>query len=247
MVGGPEPDFRERDARSRSAKREAEVGATLAKIEAAFDDVAPVYDLVADSSEVARVEDEWLAADLGPRLDWHGLIIDIGCGTGYLLDILDIATDRYVGIDISGGMIEEARRKHPHHQFVKGDMHRGGFIQPASVVFLGFDVFNLSVRPAALLDNLRQQIMPKALIYAILTTPAHAEAVCACHAYTPPGTRTFYNAVDALDLFSQYFHGVEVRPMETHPDHRGSYIVVTGRGRVYRDISDERPWNGHGG
>jgi SAM-dependent methyltransferase len=247
MVGGPEPDYRERDARSVRGQRDAEVEEALAKIEAAFDDVAPVYDLVADSSEVARVEDEWLAADLGPMLDWHGLILDIGCGTGYLLDILDIDTERYIGIDISGGMIEEARTKHPRHQFVKGDMHHGGFIQPASVVFIGFDVFNLSPRPAALLDNIRNRIMPKALVYTILTTPAHAEAVCACHSYTPPGARTFYTADQALDLFSQYFHGVEVRPMGTAPEHRGSYIVVTGRGRVYRDVNGERPWNGHGG
>jgi SAM-dependent methyltransferase len=248
MVGGPEPDYRERDARSRAGQREAEVRATLDSIEHAFDDVAPVYDRVADGTDIAAVEDDWLAADLQPRLDWHGLILDVGCGTGFLLDILDIPVERYIGVDISAGMIEQARAKHPRHRFIKGDMHRHGFIQPMSVIFLGFDVFNLSPRPAALLDSIRTRgIMPGGLIYAIVTTPAHATAECACHDYTPPGTRTFYTAEEAKALFSQYFHAVEVREMISAPEHRESYMVVTGYGRHYRDTNGERPWNGPGG
>ncbi len=46
-------------------------------------------------------------------------ILEIGCGTGYLLNALK--PDRGVGIDISPRMIEEASKQHPHLSFIQMD------------------------------------------------------------------------------------------------------------------------------
>lgn len=46
-------------------------------------------------------------------------ILEIGCGTGYLLDKLN--PERGVGIDISGEMIKIAQEKYKHLEFVKMD------------------------------------------------------------------------------------------------------------------------------
>lgn len=47
-------------------------------------------------------------------------VIEIGCGTGELLNALH--PSRGLGIDISSGMIQEARKNFPHLQFETGDL-----------------------------------------------------------------------------------------------------------------------------
>jgi ubiquinone/menaquinone biosynthesis C-methylase UbiE/uncharacterized protein YbaR (Trm112 family) len=56
------------------------------------------------------------------RLD--GLVLDNGCGNGFLADVCrDLApAARWVGIDISNGMLAKARRHHP--RLVRGDSTR---------------------------------------------------------------------------------------------------------------------------
>lgn len=47
-------------------------------------------------------------------------VLDVGSGTGYLLDLLNEAMlnrERYLGIDANARMINKARRKHPAAQF----------------------------------------------------------------------------------------------------------------------------------
>ncbi len=51
-----------------------------------------------------------------------GRTIDLGCRTALALDHLSIAPDKYLGVDLSTGMLAIARQKHPHHEFVKADM-----------------------------------------------------------------------------------------------------------------------------
>jgi len=56
------------------------------------------------------------------RLD--GLVLDNGCGTGFLMEICRDAgpAARFVGIDISAGMLDKAR--HHHERLVRGDSVR---------------------------------------------------------------------------------------------------------------------------
>ena len=46
----------------------------------------------------------------------RGLLLDIGCGTGFYARFFDAAS--YVGIDISSAYIAAANRKHPSHKFL---------------------------------------------------------------------------------------------------------------------------------
>lgn len=47
-------------------------------------------------------------------------VLDLGCGTGRLL--AELKPSRGVGVDFSGGMIDEARKKYPHLDFHVGDI-----------------------------------------------------------------------------------------------------------------------------
>jgi len=66
------------------------------------------------SDRVSQLENAWLQDWLDP-LD--GSILDLGCGTGLLLDIMDIDPCRYRGVDPSEEMLGVARGKHPEHSF----------------------------------------------------------------------------------------------------------------------------------
>jgi len=60
----------------------------------------------------------------GPQPGAPALIVDVGCGTGRLLDEIKAAgrTDlRYRGVDLSEQMLKAARAKHPGAEFVQGD------------------------------------------------------------------------------------------------------------------------------
>ena len=50
-------------------------------------------------------------------------ILDIGCGTGLVLSLLNNRNriNQYLGIDLSPGMLSQAIKKHPTHHFINGE------------------------------------------------------------------------------------------------------------------------------
>ena len=49
-------------------------------------------------------------------------IVDVGCGTGHVIKLADIAPHTYRGIDISDASIKVAQRKFPNHSFQAADI-----------------------------------------------------------------------------------------------------------------------------
>lgn len=77
----------------------------------AYDRYAAVY----DECNAQNDYEMWLGEALLPELERHGLrkgrVLDVGCGTGRAFDPLMDRGWEVVGCDVSGGMLEEARRK----------------------------------------------------------------------------------------------------------------------------------------
>ena len=89
------------------------------------------YDVVADAYDahfnrpVDRWEDERLTELLRPHVDKR-FVLDLGCGTGWVLDHLH--PWNYVGVDASAAMLEILRRKHPGEITVKATIGANGWL-----------------------------------------------------------------------------------------------------------------------
>lgn len=76
------------------------------------------YDAVAESydslfKDKASIEENRRIASM--LFEVPGIFLDVGCGTGLLLDILKVSPDEYLGIDSSSKMLDVFRKKHPEY------------------------------------------------------------------------------------------------------------------------------------
>lgn len=89
-------------------------------VEKLYDAAASRYDNMYDSEQnknIVQAENKFLQEML-PINDYKS-VLDCGAGTGLFLDCFSVSTDGYVGFDISGKMIEEAKKKHPDYKLFK--------------------------------------------------------------------------------------------------------------------------------
>jgi SAM-dependent methyltransferase len=94
---------------------------------AAYDAVAPAYARAFDDIRVRRTELRWLTSAIASAAEALGgepgrkpRVLDVGCGNGALLAHLAPSIADGVGVDVSGAMLGEARRRaarHPHLRF----------------------------------------------------------------------------------------------------------------------------------
>jgi len=76
-----------------------------------YDKIANTYDSLFVDKE-SKYEDAITSKLLG---NLKGGVIDIGCGTGLLVEITDISPDDYCGIDPSIRMLDIFKKKHPEY------------------------------------------------------------------------------------------------------------------------------------
>jgi SAM-dependent methyltransferase len=92
-------------------------------------DLQTSYDRVADDY-ARRIYDELkdkpfdreLLDRLAARLKGAGVVCDMGCGPGQIARYLHDRGVRVIGVDLSPGMLEQARRLNPDLDFQQGDM-----------------------------------------------------------------------------------------------------------------------------
>jgi ubiquinone/menaquinone biosynthesis C-methylase UbiE len=88
-------------------------------------DIRTSYDTVATSyAEMVQAGPEWEAEgfDLVAKLAADRPVLDVGCGPGRTTGLLAERCSQVIGIDLSPGMIEVARRDHPELDFRVGTM-----------------------------------------------------------------------------------------------------------------------------
>ncbi len=71
-----------------------------------YDSLAPVYDAQYSEEQERKIE----AALSSTSLKKHSLVLDVGCGTGSLFKYIEKSIELLVGLDISLGILKEAKK-----------------------------------------------------------------------------------------------------------------------------------------
>ena len=140
----------------------------LNAVESAYDRIASDYDWNY-SSRLAQAENLAVCQWLGEAKIGGGKVLDLGCGTGLFLDLIETKPYKYLGVDVSSGMLAEAKYKFPYHNFAKADMESNFFGMFDQVVSL-FGSMNY-IQPAAIQRLLYRHLVPGGRFFVMLCTP----------------------------------------------------------------------------
>lgn len=184
-----------------------------------YDRVAPTYDRTC-STPADRAEDRALRRILRRLgVGASGTVVDLGCGTGLLVRLLDPSPAMYRGVDLSPGMLLEARTRHPRHVFVKRDMLdvlRAGVIHGEGAIVSLFGAVNY-VRPDVLIPRAARVLAPGGTLFLMALRPG---AKVRCHTPEMEGifARNPWHSDEVLSLFSTFgLHTISVRPFGWNP------------------------------
>lgn len=214
-----------------------------------YDKLAPLYDQTY-SDPISGAENQAVADVLRENVGRR--VLDVGCGTGILLDLVDV--EDYVGFDISQGMVARAKSKHPGRNFFVGDMHDLTFPDNSfdTIVCL-FGTFSYSLAPDQLFGELlrvlepggKMIIMPsslrmeKRLKMGISHSTTDAETVRKIH-YTEEMLRQVFGKLDGLRIrgLNYFANTMEElnRDMETPPLNEAFYRELLEHERNLGDL-----------
>lgn len=91
-------------------------------IEQSYDNVADEYTRRISNELAGKPFDRELLCRFANEVRGRGAVCDLGCGPGHVARYLQSLGVNVVGLDISPGMLEQARQLNPEILFVSGDM-----------------------------------------------------------------------------------------------------------------------------
>lgn len=91
----------------------------------------------------------------------EGKVLDVGSGTGIVLENIDLSPENYFGLDISESMLEISKSKFPKHFFFKGNMSNMPFEDNSfdSVISL-FGSFSYSLNHSKTVQEIERVLKP---------------------------------------------------------------------------------------
>tara|TARA_Y100001972_G_scaffold32105_1_gene39614 strand:- start:1520 stop:2212 length:693 start_codon:yes stop_codon:yes gene_type:complete len=94
------------------------------RVENLYDSIASEYENIYENRDVIEAENFILAKLLNQK--YNGRLLDVGCGTGFFLDLakdydIYVPKNNYIGLDISQNMLDIAQKKHIGYRFFKSD------------------------------------------------------------------------------------------------------------------------------
>lgn len=129
------------------------------KIQRHYDEVAERYDHHYDRSR-GRWYHTHLSRHLMEVLPGGGRLLDIGCGTGLFVDRYISAGGSAIGLDISSGMIRQARRRCATSEFVVGTGETIPFRDDSFDAIACLLAFSYMRDPQAMLDETYRVLRP---------------------------------------------------------------------------------------
>lgn len=146
--------------------------------EAYRDDLAYIHDT--GFGVVAEEAAQRLIEELARAERRHGVVVDLGCGSGILAHRVSAAGYHVVGIDVSDAMVALARRRAPNAEFqigsfVSADLPTSIAVTAIGEVFnYGFDSANNDAARADLLRRVYAALVPGGLLLFDVAGPERA-------------------------------------------------------------------------
>lgn len=123
-----------------------------------YDQEAAKYDDVY-TSPIQKAEDAVVMRLIEPYITSGQQVVDVGCGTGLPLLYCDIPG--YYGLDVSPGMIEQAKNDHPTKQFEVADMHQLPLSdESVDTVLSLFGPLSYSLQPEKVVAEIHRVLRP---------------------------------------------------------------------------------------
>ena len=188
------------------------------RVRMAYDQAAWVYDNTF-TRRLDRAEDEYVGRLL---LDGYlsGDVLDVGCGTGLLLDLCSVDPERYRGVDLSPVMVRVAKRKHPDHRFSAANMEDMSAIPRArfdSVVNL-FGSFSHSMAPSATLSETWRVLRPGGRFFLMALGKRYETRRSYIMREQEDVPTLFWDAASLHDALVELFDDVKVQGMSSLMD-----------------------------
>ena len=136
------------------------------RVQGHFERVAPAYD---GWKRRAWYYYRWLARIVGAEIPAGARVLDVGCGTGVLLDAVKPAHG--VGVDLSPAMVRLARQRFPRLHFRVADaeaLEEGGAFDWVMMV----DVLEHLGDPRSALASVRRACRPESRLIVVTANPA---------------------------------------------------------------------------
>lgn len=97
-----------------------EIEESLQVVKNVYNQKAKTYDFLY-SGKVIDCENNMLQDVLSRSIPKNESVLDAGCGTGLVLDLVHINPLLYTGMDFAQGAVDEAKKKYPEHNFICND------------------------------------------------------------------------------------------------------------------------------
>jgi ubiquinone/menaquinone biosynthesis C-methylase UbiE len=197
-------------------------GVQQEKIQRHYNDVADRYDHHYDRSR-GRCYHTHLSQHIMEVLPKTGLLLDIGCGTGLFVEKYLVENGTAVGIDISRGMILQARRRCRESEFVIGTGETIPFGDDAFDAVASLLAFSYMREPQEMLDEAFRVLKPggtivictlgkKLLTYGVPAIYQIGEKMRVNHLVVRDFGEHYYDEADMSRMFSSAgFVGIQAK------------------------------------
>lgn len=143
--------------------------------------VARFYDVIALNYDSAyqspfyQAENAVVFSLLKKLLAPDAVVLDLGCGTGLLLEGCCLSAQQYVGLDLSAAMLAQAQAKFPAHTFLQGDMRDLSFFPPGAfdVIVSLFGGLSHVAAQATVLQECYRVLAPGGILFLMNHGPAY--------------------------------------------------------------------------
>jgi len=170
-----------------------------------YDKLSKVYD-ECYNEPIHAIENDFVFKYLLDNGFFEGKVLDVGSGTGIVLEKVNLLPENYFGLDISDNMLKISRNKFPKYHFIKGDMSNMPFEDNSfdSVISL-FGSFSYSFNHLKTVQEIERVLKPNGKFFIMSCgRKYHSRKNYILNKFNIVSPATFFDYKEIKSLFSRF-------------------------------------------